>query len=459
MDLDAVLERFADQTTVPVMARVALEHAVSDELLDQLFEQTAEDQYQGELLFSSVVRLMTLVACKVRPSVNAAYQKDRENIEVSIKSVYNKLQGLEPEVARVLIGDTSTRLAGIISQWTIDRPVPFPGYQTRIVDGNHLEASDHRIKELRSVGAGPLPGLSLAVLDPATRLIVDFIPCEDGHAQERSLLPEVLDTVSEGQVWIADRNFCTSGFVWQISHLKAFFAVRQHQTNVRWEPECEERLVGEIETGLVYEQAILIHDDFGNTMRARRVKVLLKEVTRDGDNFIAVLTNLPSEVPAEQVARGYRDRWRIETAFAEIKRCLNGEINGLGYPRAALFSFAMALFSFNLLSVLLAAMESVHGVEKIEEEFSTHHVAEEIQSMWGGMMICLPPEFWRERYGGVDCRQLAEELRKLAERVSLQRYKKVKRKKKSPKPKRTSSKDQPHVSTARILNQARRNQD
>lgn len=131
----------------------------------------------------------------------------------------------------------------------------------------------------------------------------------------------------------------------------------------------------------------------------------------------------------------------------------------MGYPRAALFSFAMALFAYNLLSVLLAAMKSVHGVEKIEEEFSTYHVAEGVQTMWGGMMVCLPTEFWRERYGGLDCAEVAKILHALAKHVSLKRYKKVKRRKRSPKPERTSNKDQPHVSTARILNQSRRNQN
>ncbi len=42
------------------------------------------------------------------------------------------------------------------------------------------------------MAAGPLPGKSLVVYDPGVRLPIDVFPCEDGHAQERSLLKTVL---------------------------------------------------------------------------------------------------------------------------------------------------------------------------------------------------------------------------------------------------------------------------
>jgi hypothetical protein len=65
-----------------------------------------------------------------------------------------------------------------------------------------------------------MPGKSLVVLDPALMLAVDVFPCEDGHAQERSLLASVLPSVEAGDVWIADRNFCTYKiFGWGLGRL------------------------------------------------------------------------------------------------------------------------------------------------------------------------------------------------------------------------------------------------
>jgi hypothetical protein len=39
-------------------------------------------------------------------------------------------------------------------------------------------------------------------------LITDVFLSEDGHAQERSLLAQVLQRVEVDQLWIEDRNFC-----------------------------------------------------------------------------------------------------------------------------------------------------------------------------------------------------------------------------------------------------------
>src|SRR6185503_3890690 len=53
-------------------------------------------------------------------------------------------------------------------------------------------------------------------------------PCEDGHAQERSLLDQVIPTIQAGQLLIADRNFCTCGFLGGIQSRSAFALIRQH---------------------------------------------------------------------------------------------------------------------------------------------------------------------------------------------------------------------------------------
>ncbi|MCK7580878.1 MAG: transposase [Chromatiales bacterium] len=56
------------------------------------------------------------------------------------------------------------------------------------------------------------------------------------------------------------------------------------------------------------------------------------------------------------VAELYRARWGIETAFQKLESHLNSEINTLGYPKAALFSFCLALVAFNLYAIVMAAL-------------------------------------------------------------------------------------------------------
>src|SRR5208282_5103916 len=130
-------------------------------------------------------------------------------------------------------------------------PELLPGYRVRILDGNHLRHTQRRLKELREINSAPLPGQALVVLDPARMLAIDVFPCEDAHAQERSLLAAVLETVREGDLWIADRNFCTAGFLCGIARRKSHFVIRQHG-KLSWRPEGKPRRIRRCTTGVVY---------------------------------------------------------------------------------------------------------------------------------------------------------------------------------------------------------------
>ena len=186
MLLATVFERFVEKTPVSVMARAAMEHALAPAALDALFEEHTDKQYTRDLLFSSVVDLMGVVVGKVAPSVHAAYQAVADTLPVSIASVYNKLNRMEPDVTGALVRHTAQRLALVIGAMEGQMPALLPGHRVRIVDGNHLAATERRLKVLRGSIAGPLPGHALVVLDPSLMLATHIIPCEDGHAQERS---------------------------------------------------------------------------------------------------------------------------------------------------------------------------------------------------------------------------------------------------------------------------------
>ena len=92
------------------------------------------------------------------------------------------------------------------------------------------------------------------------------------------------------------------------------------------------------------------------------------EPTRDGDTMLGLLTNLPPDVAAVDIANAYPKRWQIETAFQEIEALLSGEINTLGYPEAALFSLSCASVAFNVLQCLRLTLEASHPecTEKVE---------------------------------------------------------------------------------------------
>lgn len=175
MIFDEVFSRFIEESPVSVMYRGVLENIFSAERLDRIFEETAQRQVSGELLFSTCADLLGLVVTGSHKSVNSAYRRRRKEVGVAVKSVYNKLAGIETAVSERMVRDTACDLAAIVEKLDSRCQSPLAGYEVRIVDGNHLPATDHRIKELRDAGAAPLPGHALAIWNPQTELIEDVL--------------------------------------------------------------------------------------------------------------------------------------------------------------------------------------------------------------------------------------------------------------------------------------------
>jgi Transposase DDE domain len=449
MMLPKIFDNFVNGSPVSVMLRAILEYALPATEIDQLFTDAAEHQYERELLFSSVVDVMAEVVCRVRPSVHAGYQADPAKFGVSIRAVYDKLQRTESGISAALVAHTARKLAPVIERLRGGLPPLLAGYRVRILDGNHLAGTEHRLKELRTLAAGALPGHTLAVLDAETMLVTEVLCCEDGHAQERAVLPEVFSLVEKRDVWVADRNFCTTEFWFTLDQRRACGVIRHH-ANLSWQPVTKRRYVGRTDTGRVYEQRVHIHDASGQALELRRITIVLDEPTRDGDTELHVLSNLPARVRAKVIVRLYQKRWRIETAFQELTVVLKCELNTLGYPKAALFGFCVALVAFNVLSVVKAALRAAHGVAKIEEVLSTYYLADEIAGTYRGMMIAIPEKHW-DVFAMATPAQLASVLKALAGKVDLAKLTKHTRGPKKPKPQRKRSRRVTHVSTARIL--------
>lgn len=447
--LPKTFDSFIQKRPICVMARAVVEKLFQPERLDALFLRTAQKQYQRTLLFSSVVELMQSVVLGVEPSVYAAYRRRRETLGVSDQSVYNKLDGMELGLSATLVRDSAAQVAPVIDELEARRQPWLPGYTMRVLDGNHLSATEHRLEPLRTIWDAPLPGRALVVLDQETGLATDVFLTPDGHAQERSLLDDVLQTVRERDVWMADRNFCTFKFLFEIARKSAFFIIRQHG-QVKGCLTGKRLFVGEGSTGHVYEQAVQL-TFAGETRTFRRLTVELREPTRDGDMVLHLLTNLPEEIQGLAIAELYRKRWTIETLFYEVTQTLVCEVNTLCYPSAALFVFCLALLASNAVALIKAALRAAHG-EKEADELSGYYMALEIKQVHEGMMIALPPEQW-EVFATMSVSEFARTLKAMARNVDLEYHRKSRRGPKKPTPAKSKYKNGGHVSTYKLLTQ------
>jgi hypothetical protein len=396
---------------------------------------------------------MMLVVCRLKPSVFAAFTHLKDSLGVSAKSLYNKLGLIEPQVSRMLVVETAQQLSQVIDELQVFEVSPIPGYEVRIVDGNHHPASHHRLKVLRDVAAAPLPGQTLVVYDPVRRLVVDCVPCEDGHTQERAIVTELLDPVTPGLVWIADRNFCTCTVLFELALHHAYFVIRHHsQLNLhRQGPVID---CGSCATGRINEQQVVLTDSNGEQLTCRLITIELTNPTRDGDRQIQILSNLPQSVGAPIIAESYRDRWQVENVNLELVKHFASEQKALGYPPATLFAFCISLVAYNVLAVVQASLRSAHGEAASPENLSSYYVAHSLASGWEATML-IEDTFWVERYKSLKPAELAIELKAIAQHLDISKYRKHKRGPKKPPTPRTRYRNTPHVSTKRLLDEVK----
>ena len=150
MIANEVLERFAQHTPMTVMAHLGLQRALEARWIDELFEKESRSQYTRELLFSTTVELMSLVALGLRPSVHAA-AKSMKELPVTVQALYGKLNHSEPEVVRKLVGGSAERLRPVVQELIKKEAATLKGYRLRIVDGNHFRAPDPWLESMEQM--------------------------------------------------------------------------------------------------------------------------------------------------------------------------------------------------------------------------------------------------------------------------------------------------------------------
>ena len=227
--------------------------------------------------------------------------------------------------------------------------------------------------------------------------------------------------------WLGDRNFCTDNYLGGIAARDAYFLIRHHAgtTLQPLGPEsCPRRDAGRT----VSEQQVRI-----GMLQCRCIILRLKKPLRDGTTEIRLLTNVPRKrLSARRAAELYRTRWRIESAFQELTESLRCEIDTMGYPRAALFGFALAVVAYNVLIVIRVALAAGLG-EEIggEDALSSYQMAVEVASVDKGLSIAVPASAW-QKFVAMTVPEFAGWLYEVARSIDWRSYRKRPRGPKKP---------------------------
>lgn len=81
--LSSIFDAFVKESPVSVMMRGLMEYVFRPQRINEIFESYSKAQYTRELLFSTLVNLLSLVVCGIHPSVSAAYKAKAESLNVS----------------------------------------------------------------------------------------------------------------------------------------------------------------------------------------------------------------------------------------------------------------------------------------------------------------------------------------------------------------------------------------
>jgi IS4 transposase len=457
-ELPPALVQHGQAVPLGVLVRGTMEWLLDEATLEQLFQEHAPQQYTRELTITALVGLLIQVSAGLRASVFAAFKADQASsaptITTSYQALYGKLGRMQPAASEALVRHSADRLGLLLRCWPAPAHEDVPGYRLRILDGNVLAGTDHRLQPLRQWLNACLPGKSLVVYEPASGLVTDLVLCEDAYTQERALLAQILPRMQADDLWVADRNFCTTRFVWGVTAAKARFIVRQHGRSLPCRVQSKLKQCGRTKTGVVYEQRVTVTDpDTGAALELRRIELRLFEKTRAGERTIVVLTNLPAKVSAARITEIYHGRWTIEKHFHLLTVALHCEVKGLGQPRAALLMFALALVAGNALAVVRGSIRQAHGVA-VETELSGYYLADEIAFDYRTLLKYLPPDQWAG-WRSLRAPDLARLLAALAEHVNVAGLTRSKRgPKKPPAQKPIYDKKHKHRSTARLLEEA-----
>lgn len=438
-----------------VLVRGTLEWLLDEASLQRIFQENAPEQYERELTFAALVHLLIQVSAGNRPSVGAAYKADKAaaqpTIATSFQAVYGKLGRTNPAASEALVRFSADKLGLLCGLLPSAVDEPLPSYRLRVLDGNVLTGTDHRLQALRHWLNACLPGKSLVVYEPARGLVTDLVLCEDAYTQERALLTQILPRVQANDLFVADRNFCTTRFAFGVCERQGFVLLRQHARNLPFEVLGPLRKRGKTATGTVYEQPVRVTDpESGKQLVLRRIEVRLFEKTRAGERTIGLFTNLPDSIAPACIAELYRERWTIEKQFQLLTQSLHCEIQGLGKPRAALLMFALSLVASNVLAVVRGTVRAAHGREA-EAEVSGYYLADEVAADYRTLMKYLPPDQWTA-WGSLSVEDLVRLLTGIARHVNLAALQRNQRgPKKPPAVKPVYNKQHKHYSSARLL--------
>ncbi len=189
---------------------------------------------------------------------------------------------------------------------------------------------------------------------------------------EQALTRKVLPKLAPGDLIVADRHFAGANLYAEYLASGQEFITRKHQL---LKVGRLKRLVKHGRGDFVTELRVLPHHRRADPSLPKTVRVRLIHVTasiRGKQTTIWLVTSLldSQKYPAEEIARLYAARWKIETLIRELKVACGADVLRSKKPDGVRKELAARMMAMNMVRMLMIEAALAHGEEPSVLSFS-----------------------------------------------------------------------------------------
>jgi putative transposase len=353
---------------------------------DKIQQACAEVQYawRDRILSPGVMVLhMILAALWPEESFNASWQVQW----AAVASRYPDLAGRSPSRGSVAKARARLPLAlweklcAYISeraQAGAEALAYWRGHRVVLLDGTCVSMPDEpALVEAFGVntgyhGKGRYPLARVATLCLASTMTVIAYALGGYRQSEWTLACSILATLRKGDLLIADRHFAAAHYYWRYQTLGLTFLTRVHQCLIvsrikRVQSYHRNDFVGWLTINKSYRQK---DPTLPAHLLVRFVQATVRIRGRRRVIWLATSLLDDKRYPAAEIVQLYGRRWRIETAFAQLKIRLSTDVLRSHSPEGIRKEFAARCIALNMVHSIILEAAGLHQVDPMRISFA-----------------------------------------------------------------------------------------
>ena len=183
---------------------------------------------------------------------------------------------------------------------------------------------------------------------------------------EQTLLRKILGTLKPGEVFVADRYYCTYFLIATLQAMGVDVVFQNHSS--RKTDFRKGKRLGKRDHIVEWEKSKRPDWMDCETYEAMPQSIRLRETKVDGKVLVSTFLD-PKEVTKKDLGKLYKQRWYVETGLKYIKQILQMDILRSTTPEMVRKEIYVHLLTYNLIRTVIAKAGNLHGILPNEISF------------------------------------------------------------------------------------------